>query len=252
MLLAQLRDDLDLPTFRSWATVCVRYVYMILAIVCTTSSLLGIVQALGYHPIAQWVGNPGLFYNTVAQGTILALMIVALVAHNLPSFIPALLPGLYLAHSRAGWIALAFGLVAYLLRKPLVLVALAWAVCMLYTWAPNSSDIERLLIWRVAIEHLTFWGNGSSSFDQLHIADHLDPGYAHNDYLQTVFEYGVWSVVPFIVVGWIALQREDQDWPTLMTFLFLAAFSMPIHMPLAAILGALALVSILIRRLINA
>lgn len=232
-----------------WAPTSLREIYIALACVGALSSALAVAQwGLGWFPFPVWSHGPamaGLLYNPIHQGQTLALMIVVLAVHRLWWFIPPLLPGLLLSHSRGAWLALAFGLIATRFRYPLVFLILALAVGVLYTSQINPSDSQRLAIWHAAWINLTFWGNGFGSFNALYMGsfEHLiHPEYAHNDYLQTVFEFGVWSVVPFGVVAWAASRTTTRDWPTLVTFLFVACFSMPLHMPIMAGLFALALI----------
>jgi hypothetical protein len=182
----------------------------------------------------------------MAQGEILALTVVMLIANRLWLFLPAMAPGLWLAHSRGAWAALALGLIATRFRRPLWLLAGALALGIVYSVSPSPSDLQRLQIWRGAYRYLTFWGNGFDTFQYLWIGNPVwHPEYAHNDYLQTVFEFGVWSIIPFSVLAFAVSLRTARDWPVLIAFLFMACFSMPVHMPMTLILGGFALATIL-------
>lgn len=225
----------------------VRWAILSIAIACACSSFLSIAQALDWHPVPQWNGTPsGFFFNSMAQGEILALAILALIAERVYWMSFLLLPGLWLSQSRGGWIALALGLIAVWVRRPLILLCLVLAATAYWTYHPSSSDYQRLLIWRAAWTHLTFWGNGFGSFWDLWIGNPAWwPIYVHNDYLQTVFELGIWSAIPFAFVAWIGGQTSSRYWPLFIAFLFMATFSMPLHIPFALTLWLLAIASII-------
>lgn len=238
-----------------WAFVPLRDVYIAIGCICIASSALSIAQAtFGWFPFPVWSQDPvpGLFFNSASTGVILALALVTLVVNRLYWFVPGLLPGLYLAHSRGGWAALALGLLATRFRHPLWLLVLVLAIGCLYSISPSASDLQRLHIWRAAWVNLSFWGNGFNSFQAVYMMDPagrlIQPEYAHNEYLQTVFEFGVWSVIPFSVVAWAASRSQAKDWPTLVTFLFIACFSMPLHMPMTFALGSIALATVLLEK----
>ena len=227
--------------------------YIALGLVGVASSALAIAQAsFGFYPFPVWLPEtaPGLFFNTTHTGAALALTALGLLAYRLYWLIPGLLPGLWLAHSRGAWAALALGILAMWVRKPLVLLALALALGVLYSFHPSSSDLQRLQIWRGAWLYLTPWGNGFDSFQYLwigHPAWH--PIYTHNDYLQTIFEFGIWSVIPFGLIAWAASRSHATAWPTLIAFLFIACFSMPLHMPIPFTIGAISLLTVLMEPL---
>lgn len=231
-----------------WALVPLREFYIALAIVGTASTALALAQAIfGWYPFPVWqIGQaPGLFFNPVHTGTVLTMTIMALVVNRLYWWIPGLLPGLWLAHSRGAWAALALGLLATRFRHPLWLLVLVLALGVLYSTNPGVSDIQRMEIWHAAYTHLTFWGHGIGSFWYLFMGSShgiLHPEYAHNDYLQTVFELGIWSVIPFSILLWALSRSAARFWPVLVTFCFFACFTMPLHMPIPAVIGALALI----------
>lgn len=248
-MIAQRLSSIDLSLPR-WAFVPLRDFYIAFAWIGIASSILAVGQAFGYHPLLQWQPeqSPGLFFNPVHAGQTLALIILLCVIHNLRWFIPFLAPGLYLAHSRGAWLALALGLLANWFRRPLWLLVLVLALGVAFSLHPNPSDLQRLDIWKAAYLHLTFWGNGWDSFWNLYMGPRsavVHPEYVHNDYLQTVFEFGVWSLIPFAILAWAASKTSAPDWPILIAFLLMACFSMPMHMPLTLVIGAIALATTL-------
>ena len=241
-------DDLRQEAFRR-ALFPLRAILFALTCYGTASSAVAVGQYFGLRLFPVDSGIPGLMFNTTTQGASLALLVVALVVNRLYWFIPALLPGLWLAHSRGGFAALAFGLLATRFRHPLWLLALTLAGGVAFAWNPSVSDLIRLNIWYAAWTQLTFWGNGIGSFEYLYIADRamhiLYPIYVHNDYLQTVYELGVWAIAPFAVAAWALSRTAARDWPILVTFAFIACFSMPLHMGIPLALGAIALATTL-------
>lgn len=247
MLLAQRAErPVALPR---WAFDPLRMFYIVIGIICTASSALAVAQAFGWHPIRQWVDDqsPGLFYNPAAAGAIFALAFIALWVNDLRWWTLGTLPGLALSHSRGGMAALAFGLLAVYFRKPLWLIVLILAFGLALSIYPSSSDTQRLLIWHAAWRYLTFWGNGFGSFWALYMGDPscclIHPEYAHNEYLQAMFELGIFAIVPFAIVAWALSRTHARNWPTLATFAFIACFSMPIYINWANLLGALALIT---------
>jgi hypothetical protein len=150
--------------------------------------------------------NPaGLYVNSVVQGMVLALLVVALVSERMWLWVPLLLPGLLLSGSRGAWLALAIGLLSVYVRRAWVfgLLGVAGLALILHV-QPMSSDETRLLIWNGALHFLTPWGWGPGSMFSwlLPYRDTLiTPEYAHNDAIQLVFEYGVAAVLPSAFSG---------------------------------------------------
>lgn len=208
----------------------------------TVSSAVSIFQAVGFQPL-ETMGQhmtAGLFYNSMVQGEAITLVVLGLLAHRLWWAIPGLLPGLYLSNSRGAWAALAIGVLAMYVRKPLILASVAAAIFIIATARLGGSDIQRMQIWYAAWANLTFLGNGAGSFLTLwfHTPTSLvHPEYVHNDFLQFVFEYGVGSVLLLAVLGACACCTQAQQWPIYIAFLFMACFSFPFLCPVTAFIG---------------
>jgi O-antigen ligase len=154
-----------------------------------------------------------------------------------------LIPGLYLSNSRGAWALVAFGIIAYFIRKPFILltatlVAASWVASSLYV-----NEIQRLEIWRYAINLMVWTGHGVGSFAELWYHDNArlwKPEYVHNDYLQLIFEYGI-GVVPLFAVGfWLAMQKSSAMWPLYITCCICACFAFPFYTPITAFIWALA------------
>lgn len=233
-----------------WAGTFLRDFYIGLGLIGAASSVFALAQwGFGWYPFPVWgtARPPGFFFNPVHAAQTLAVIGVGLYVRRLYWLIPGLLPGLYLAHSRGGWAALALGVLATHFRQPLWFLVAALAAAVALTLHPSPSDFQRLEIWHAAWINLTFWGNGIGSFWDLYMGSPtqlIHPEYAHNDYLQTLFELGVWSVIPFGVVAWAASRTSARDWPVLISVMFMACFSFPIHMPVIALVAAAALISV--------
>ena len=216
-----------------------------LAIGMGVSSALAVLQWLGYSPVA--TANPlrpaGLYYNPMAHGEILALMIVALAAYRLWWYIPALLPGLLLSGSRGAFAALGLGLICvWLRRSPVILFAVAAGLFILaFTYSPT--DLMRLQIWKVTWLNLSLLGHGAGSFEGLIFMSSptnlLHPEYAHNDFLQLAFEFGLGAAIPVGILLLALRQVSSPEWPILATVLFMATFSFPLYMPVTAFIAAL-------------
>lgn len=232
----------------AWALILLELFHQVLFVICAASSLLAVAQWFGWHPLPEWrEGHPaGLFYNSMAQGEILALALLSFLVWGERGYIPLLVPGLILSDSRGAWAALVIGLLAHYTRRPLVVLIVILAGANYFLLNPNHGDLQRLIIWQAAWANLTFWGNGIGSFWNLYIGNPAwQPQYVHNDYLQTVFELGIYSVPIFCLLAYAATKYRARAWPIFISFLCMAAFSMPLHLPFVAAMGLVALGSIL-------
>jgi hypothetical protein len=185
----------------------VRDLYAGLAIGGAVSSLLAVSQYFGWHPVAEvtpW-NPPGLYLNSVQQGIILALIAVALISERMWVYVPLLVPGIFLAHSRGAWVCFAVGILGCYVRHLWIFAAVAVAGAFYLLTPLSSSDELRMLIWDTAWEHLKWLGWGPGVFYTIAMyhdgAFQLYPEYAHNDALQLVFEYGLGALLPFAVIG---------------------------------------------------
>ena len=216
------------------------------AIVAGFSSALAVGQAFVFRlgPTNQNEFT-GLFFSPVTQGEFLSLVVVALVIQRLWLFLPLLAPGVVLCPSRAMWASIALGALATYFRKPLWLLILVLGLGVLLTLHPSPSDVERLKIWGAAWRYLTLWGNGFDSFSDLWFVKGnvgVQPQWVHNEYLQLIFEFGVFAAAPLALLTFCASRIDSPEWPILVAFLFQAAFSMPFHIIPVALIGALAIV----------
>jgi hypothetical protein len=219
-----------------------RGLYRGLAIGGTVSSVVGVLQHFGYPVVLRVSENPaGLYVNSVVQGMVLALLVVALVSERMWLWVPLLLPGLLLSGSRGAWLALAIGLLSVYVRRAWVfgLLGVAGLALILHV-QPMSSDETRLLIWNGALHFLTPWGWGPGSMFSwlLPYRDTLiTPEYAHNDAIQLVFEYGVAAILPLGIFGFVLAQTKAREWPVFVAFIALGCYSMPLWTPIASFLA---------------
>ena len=212
-----------------------------LAIGMTVNSGVAIAQWLGYRPVLS-EGIGGLLFSPVLLGACAALVIVALVCNRMWWFIPGLLPALWLSHSRGAWVVLGLSLVARYLGWviPVVLLVIAGAVALVIQL--NPSDFVRLQFWAVAIHGMTIFGNGAGAFNSIYL-DHI--GYlthaenVHNDYLQLVYEYGIFSIIPLAWWATGLTHIRSRYWTVLFAFSVLSLFYFPLYSPIPTFIGCI-------------
>lgn len=212
-----------------------------LAIGVGISSCVAALQYLGYTIVPTATPYAGIYYNGVASGAISAVAIVALLTIDQWYWVAILIPGLLLSGSRGAIFAAAFGtLLTFHRRAWVALIPLGAASIITYHLGP--SDIQRFTIWSAALNHLDFWGNGAGSFLSVlmqtpHGLQH--PEYAHNDYLQLVFEFGIGTLflIPFVIP---CAQYQHSLFPILGAVFLLAMVAMPLHIPVVAFVFAVA------------
>jgi hypothetical protein len=221
-----------------------RGLYAGLALGAAVSSAIAVAQYLGLQwPPMSSPAPAGLYVNSVQQGTILALLTVALVTERMWLWALPLLPGLVLAQSRGAWLALAVGLLGCRIRHIGVLGLVAAVGCAILSVTLSPSDQERMLIWNVAWHGLTWFGRGPGMFYAVTIwreGTAWFPGYVHNDALQLLFEYGVGAVLPVAVFGFVLSRTEAREWPVVLAFVAASCYTMPLYMPVTAFLALVA------------
>lgn len=232
----------------------VRGLYAGLAFGGAVSSGVAVFQYLGFHSVEQWtVLHPaGLYVNSVQQGAILALLVVALVSERMWLWVLPLLPGLVLCGSRGAWLALAVGLLGCYVRRLWVfgLVGAIGALCFLLPgYMPQpSSDVLRMMIWKAAWDSLTLFGWGPGIFYAILLpygGTAIYPEYAHNDALQLLWEYGIGAVIPFAIFAFALSRTAAREWPVVFAFVAAGCYSMPLYMPVTSFLAFVAVGRIL-------
>lgn len=225
-----------------------RDLYAGLAIGGAVSSAVAVAQYFGMNVVGVAYNEatrlPGLYVNPVQQGTVLALLIVALLSERMWFWVLPLLPGFFLANSRGAFLALVIGVLGLYVRRLWLFAIIGVAGLSYYMLTPLSgSDAERFAIWSAAWANLTWFGWGPGSFYTLVLNDNTHvwfPEYAHNDALQLMFEYGVGAALPSLVFGFAICRTETREWPVVLAFLVAGCYSMPLYMPLASFIALVA------------
>ena len=216
-----------------------------LALGLSISSLCAIAQYLGLETVYRGIGPTvtgysGLLFNATVSSAATALVILALICERLWFYIPALIPGLYLSHSRGGYLILAIGLLAKYVHWTVALLILT-LTGLLSVYFLDPSNTLRLQIWSVAYAKLTPLGWGIGSFYDIwyQTGDHslIHPEFVHNDYLQLAFEFG-WGALPaYILWAGVLLRVQAPTWPIAVGFATCMAFYFPLSCPLVAFIG---------------
>lgn len=229
-----------------------RKLYAGLAAGAAVSSLVAVFQHFGVAVVPTMSAAPaGLYVNSVQQGVVLALIVVALASERMWFWALPLVPGIWLANSRGGFIVLAVGLLGCYVRRLWVVggvgfVAMAGAFYLLHS--QSMSDVQRVFIWQSTWDSLTPFGWGTGIFYAVLLAQNgvsFFPEYAHNDFLQLAFEYGIGAVLPFSIIGYAMWRTDVKEWPIVLAFCTAACFSMPLFMPIASFLAFVAVGRIL-------
>lgn len=209
------------------------------------AAILAVAQAFGWHPTFEFnhVYPSAFYYNSMLYGEICAIGILGLIIHRHWRLVPLPLLGLALSHSHGGWLALLVGIVVWRHRSLGVLGLLALGAAAVFTYHFRPSDTERLQAWYSAVTNLAWFGHGPGSFlsvfwyrDPTHITY---PEYAHNDYLQLAFEYGLLAIIPLAAILGPAFVRRAPDWPIYAAFLLMGTYSFPLYSYILAPLGAI-------------
>lgn len=214
-----------------------------LAIGLSISSTIAIAQAFGlaWPPtdIATH-GMPGLLFNPTVQGMAIAVCLVGLASNGLWRWMPLLWIGCILAQSRGAWLVLALTALARFVHWSVALALLLGGSFAFIHFA-GDSDIQRLQIWGQAIRGLTILGWGPDSFNDVYsiIPDAQGPElvhleFAHNDYLQLTFEYGIGALPLFGVLACCLSRTQHPEWPALFALAIAATFFFPLYSPLIA------------------
>lgn len=223
-----------------------RSIYKGLAIGLSISSLLSITQWFGYSfGVLTPPGFPGLYFNAMAHGEILALVIVALITERMWLYIPMLIPGLLLSHSRGAWIAVVIGIFCTFYKKIWVLLLGLVAFFLILNFHFNTTDLMRMQIWLVAIQNFTLLGNGPGSFIGVmysvgqNMKDIMHPEYVHNDFIQFGYEFGIGAIFIYCLYVLVFSTKKANEWPVFVILCFMSSFSFPMYMPVTAFIGAL-------------
>ncbi len=242
--------------------------------------LVGAAIGIGVNStfcIAQWFGwdgwqgliqtredsFAGLFYEKDRLAAATAMVTVGLVAlPRLWILLPLLLPALWLAHSRAAWLAIGISLVVQVYRmtnpyvrqlKPflaMLLVPVVVTIFVHFIANPDQSTLERLAIWHDTILNLNLFGHGLGSFREVFLqkAHFYDFGHwqhrpeaPHNELLWLAFEGGIPAIVlaGIFSIAVVYKSEANDGIGVLVCLAVLCMFAMPLHDPSTLVLGAL-------------
>jgi len=211
------------------------------------SSALAVAQWFGWNHILTYANDtyPGLYYNPVIASEVFAVLVIWLLAAGKPFHILPLTPGILLETSRSGIVAMALSGLAYLVLRDrrwlLALIPLAFLIAW-YIAAPDGRDTLRLAIWSATLANLSPFGAGPGAMDSVLLPFHgsfISPEYAHNEFLDYAYQYGL-GAAPFLVLALApALATDRLEWPAYIAFLAAASYSFPLHSPPLAAMGAL-------------
>ncbi len=234
-----------------WGAVQANFAGLYAGLACGlgVSSMIAVAQILGYQPVEASAGSifaTGLFFNSTQLGAIAALVLIGLVSRQLWWYIPPVLPALVLSGSRGAAITLGLTMLAYLTRWPYALAA--FLICFgAAAIAPSNSDIQRLMLWGVALREFNLLGHGIGSFNTYlyynpneyyaNATNLFHPEFVHNDYLQLWFELGVASLGMFAIYFRTLSQHHHPDWPVFVGFATLGLFYFPLWCPVLAFIG---------------
>lgn len=217
----------------------------------------GLAIGLGYSSILVLcdLDRTGLFVNINILAEIAALCIVGLCVYRDWFYIPLLLPSLLANNSRGAILALAIVSCLYLLRKSKLLAFSFFALVLFlgsmsvlteqHIWKITSLS-EHWTLWADTVSGLSFFGHGAGSFFTSYpfhtntIDVLIDrPRYAHNDYLQLLFEYGFVGTSFLLAFLVFVLKTKEQEKYVLYGFLTISCFSFPSYLPCSSFIAAI-------------
>ncbi len=206
-------------------------------------------QTLGWEGLPQTYIPGGLFMNKNPNGEIAALVLIAMIGYRKWWLVPAPLLTLVLSGSKASMIGVAAAAVfvtrTWLLAGAALVLLTATAIPLFEGHLLHA--FERVEVWRLAAQHLTLLGNGLGSFQNAgYILTGTTYTYAHNDWLQLVYEFGI-GVVP--LVGLVILAVNTQgcrvEKAVLTAFAVEGCFGFPFYLPATFVVACVGLGGIL-------
>lgn len=196
------------------------------------SSVVAAFQTAGWQGIAQIAPPAGLFLNKNVMGETAALafaVALGLKGKDRWYSIAFVIPAIVLSGGRAAWLGTGCALLLWLpWRFSSALLALA-GLLIFWEWSSVSGShvaslLQRFYLWRGAMEHLTWLGNGPYDFSTLAWReDNL-----HNDWLQFVYELGV---VGIAAAAFVLSCSAKVGRPFVAALAVISSFSFPLHVP---------------------
>ena len=200
-----------------------------------------VAQVYGWAGLPQTYVPGGLFMNKNPNGEFAALLLVGFVGWRLWWLVPAPLITLVLSGSKASMLGVAAAAVflsrAWLLAGAAIIVLAGTAYPMFE--GHFSHLVERTVVWRDLMGNLTLYGNGLGSYmARAPVFEGTTYIYAHNDWLQLVFELGI-GVLPLVALIILAFRFEGcrVEKAVLVTFAVEACFGFPSHFPVTLLVA---------------
>lgn len=199
-----------------------------------------------YSPIA------GIFVNPNIYSEVSALMLLSLIVLKLWWWIPVTLPGLTIIHSRTALLGLGVGLFFWLFNKNKLMAVGSVLLIILFTafyyreYFSMESINERFSLWADTIRGLTLLGFGIGSYELMYPLNAINidtsvarPKFAHNDFLQMMFELGIGSILLGILI--LNILRIKHETRTILVGIgVISLSSYPFHgVPMSAFIGCL-------------
>jgi hypothetical protein len=196
------------------------------------SSVLAIGQTFwDWAVVPQLISPAGLFLNKNLLAEAACFVVIAALIRGQWWSVAVAMPALVLTWERAAWLgAFMSCFVLVPMKQRVWLVVAGGALIATFLWTGfdlgTSTMAQRVLIWRDAVNSLTWLGNGSYDLSGVTIRE---PN-LHNDWLQFVFELGVAGLAVNCVFAWWAV-RSYQSMVFMVAIIVVGSFSFPLHMP---------------------
>lgn len=219
-----------------------------LVLSATVQSIIAIAQKIGYiasqhslFDVTGSLGNPGQLGGYLAIGFVISITLLKTQKHKLIYLVTlcVIAIGLYLADSRASYVAVVIGIIVlcadiillstkkywkYLI--PLCIVIVAVVSILTYNYRPDSAD-SRLLVWRVTMDMIAdkpLIGGGLGSFEREYmlcqasyltenpnskfamVADNV--AYPYNELIHITVELGIIGLLLALSILWIVFKRK--------------------------------------------
>ena len=194
--------------------------------------------------------NAGLFVNQDLFCEASVIVFISLIIFELWWWLPFTITGIVLVHSRAAILALigCFGIWLWSKSKIAALVFGFILVCGSAFYLSRGIDDsirQRLYLWESTVKGFTVLGNGIGSYQIAYppFAVNVDtsierPKFAHNDFLQFVFEVGIGTIF-LILLAYDVLIIKRKERLILYAVGIISCFSFPFHIPVMAFIGCL-------------
>lgn len=210
------------------------------------NSAFVMAQLMGYQPVAHISGPSGLFLNSNIENTLVALVLVGLWNDWRSIFVaPWIALPLFAQPSRASLLAVVAAGGAWLWRynraAGIVAGAVGLGALTIQVISPSHQfdTSQRIAAWVELLQDVTVFGHGLGAYRFAY----PEMEYAHNDYLQILYELGIPVFLMFVgLVLWSCRTSL-----VMVAFATEALFDFPLYCPATAFVAALCVGSVLRR-----